>query len=733
MKGKFMKGVFFAVAIIGALSSASLFAQLETQAQHDARLQWWREARFGLFIHWGLYAVPAGEWNGKTNYAEWIRNNAHIPLEEYEKLVQMFDPNDFNADEWVRMAKDAGMKYIVITSKHHDGFCLFDSRFTDFDIMSTPFKRDVLKELSEACRKQGIKLGFYYSIMDWHHPDYLPRRDWEKDRPTAGANFDQYVQYMKNELKELLTNYGPIGVLWFDGEWEATWTEKYGRELYQYVRSLQPDIIINNRVGASRSGMEGFSQGKESAGDFGTPEQQIPATGLPGLDWETCMTMNDNWGYNSHDSNWKSAKDLTLMLADIASKGGNFLLNDGPRADGQFPMQSMTRLAEIGSWLRMNGESIYGTQASPFKKLAWGRCTQKAIDGGTRLFLHVFQWPVERKLVVPGIFNKTKPAYLLADPAKSPLAVNRNEDALVIDLQGIAPNPYDNIVVLDVEGRPDISDPPDIKSEFDIFLDTLDVSVTSGRANVKGRAFAAEVDPRAKPGALTRDVNTRLSAAEADPQTKPGAPAAAPAAVDIRYTLDGTVPSLSSLPVKGPIHVTDTSIVSARCFRDGQPVSATAQAAFTKVKPRPAAANIDVKPGALYSYYEGDWDNIPDFAKLRPAATGISSALDLSGKKRKEYYGFEFTGYLQIPKDGVVAFFVGSDDGSDLYIDDTLVVDNEGLHGMQEKRGLIALAAGPHPFRVRYFNKSGGDGLTVSYQMPGLSKQPVSGAMLGHR
>jgi len=686
MRRKFMKGVLFAVVLVGFLSSASLSAQLETQAQHDARLQWWREARFGLFIHWGLYAVPAGAWNGQTSYGEWIRNSAHIPLAEYDQFVQLFDPKEFNADEWVRMAKDAGMKYIVITSKHHDGFCLFDSRFTDFDIMSTSFKRDILKELSEACRKQGIKLGFYYSIMDWHHPDYLPRRDWEKDRPTAGANFDRYVQYMKNELKELLTNYGPIGILWFDGEWEATWNETYGRDLYQYVRSLQPDIIINNRVGASRSGMEGFSQGKESAGDFGTPEQQIPATGLPGLDWETCMTMNDNWGYNSHDANWKSAKDLTLMLVDIASKGGNFLLNDGPRADGQFPPLSTTRLAEIGAWLRTNGESIYGTQASPFKKLIWGRCTQKAIDGGTRLYLHVFQWPTERKLVVPGISGKTKLAFLLADPAKSPLAVTRSEDALVIDLPSIAPHPYDSVIVLDVEGRPDISDPPDIKSEFDIFLDGLDVTVTSSRANV-----------------------------------------------ELRYTLDGTVPSLSSPPVKGPVHLTDTSVVSARCFRDGKPVSAAARAAFTRIKPRPAAAGVDVKPGAFYNYYEGDWDAIPDFAKLQPAGAGVSSALDLSGKKRKEYYGFEFTGYLQIPKDGVYAFFVGSDDGSDLYIDDTPVVDNDGLHGMLEKRGLIALAAGPHPFRVRYFNKSGSDGLTVSYQLPGLPKQPVSGAMLGHR
>ncbi len=672
--------------LFAAFASLGLFAQLETQAQHDTRMKWWRDARFGLFIHWGIYAVPAGEWKGKTNYGEWIRQSAQIPIAEYDKFVKQFNPVKFNADEWVRLAKDAGMKYIVITSKHHDGFCIFDSKYTDYDVMSTPFKRDILKELSEACRKQGIRLCFYHSIMDWHHPDYLPRRDWEKDRSAAGAVFDRYVQHMKNQLKELITNYGPIGVLWFDGEWESTWNEKYGRDLYRYVRNLQPDIIINNRVGPSRSGMEGFSQDKESAGDFGTPEQQIPPTGLPGVDWETCMTMNDNWGYNSHDKNFKSAESLIRMLADIASKGGNYLLNIGPTSEGVFPPESIERLRQIGQWMNVNGESIYATQASPFKKLEWGRCTQKAIGGGTRLYLHVFNWPADGKLIVPGIYNKAKQAYLLADSKKAALKVSRKEDSLVLEVPAQAPDPLNSVVVLDVEGKPDVSDPPEIKSEFDIFMDALDVTVTSGRENI-----------------------------------------------EVRYTLDGSVPSAASPLAKAPIHLTGTTIVSARCFRNGKPVSGAAQAKFTKVNPRPAVQNISINRGVLYNYYEGDWDKVPDFSKLKPVQYGACSALDLSCKKRKEYYGFEFTGFIKVPKDGVYAFFVESDDGSKMYIGDELLVDNDGLHGLTEKRGLIALAAGLHPIRVCYFNKSGGEGLTVSYQGPGIAKQPVPAAILGHK
>lgn len=259
------------------------------------RIDWWREARLGLFIHWGLYSIPEGKWNGKTDHEVWIRKSAQIPLGKYNEFVSQFNPEKFNADQWVTMAKDAGMKYIVITSKHHDGFCLFDSKETDFDIMSTPFKRDILKELSDACAKQQITLCFYYSILDWHHPDYLPRMEWETDRPTKDADFEKYVTYMKNQLTELLAGYGKIGVLWFDGEWESVWTHERGRDLYKYLRKLRPDLIINNRVDKGRRDNAGMTIDSSFYGDFGTPEQEIPSIGLPGVDWESCMTMNDHW------------------------------------------------------------------------------------------------------------------------------------------------------------------------------------------------------------------------------------------------------------------------------------------------------------------------------------------------------------------------------------------------------------------------------------------------------
>ncbi len=281
MTTKISRTYVWIFALLLVTCATGLLAQRETPGEHDARMQWWREARFGMFIHWGLYSIPAGEWKGRTDHAEWIRTTAQIPLAEYEGFVSQFNPVKFNADEWVRTAKAAGVKYIVITSKHHDGFCLFDSKYTDFDVASTPFHRDILKELADACHRQDIKICFYHSIMDWHHPDYLPRRDWEKDRTTEGADFNRYVTYMKNELRELLTNYGDIGVLWFDGEWENTWNQDYGRDLYAYVRSLQPKIIVNNRVGAARNGMQGLTKEGEFGGDFGTPEQEVPATGIP--------------------------------------------------------------------------------------------------------------------------------------------------------------------------------------------------------------------------------------------------------------------------------------------------------------------------------------------------------------------------------------------------------------------------------------------------------------------
>jgi alpha-L-fucosidase len=362
----------------------------------------------------------------------------------------------FDARRWARLAKGAGMRYIVITTKHHDGFCLFDSKLTGWDVTGTPFQRDVMKELAEACRQEGLKICWYHSIMDWHHPDYLPRgpgspRPWDT-RPTADADFNRYVRYLEGQVRELVTNYGKIGVLWFDGEWEGTWTHQHGLDLYNYARSLDPQIIVNNRVDKGRQGMAGHTAAGGFAGDFGTPEQEIPATGLPGVDWETCMTMNDTWGFRKDDENWKSAAALLRNLIDIASKGGNFLLNVGPTAEGLIPEPSVERLEAVGKWMAVNGEAVWGTTASPFQKLPWGRATAKP----GRIYLHVFDWPKDR-LLVPGLETKVRKAYLLADPLRAPLPMAQatgNERGMVIQLPPKAPDAIASVVVVEVPGPP---------------------------------------------------------------------------------------------------------------------------------------------------------------------------------------------------------------------------------------------------------------------------------------
>jgi alpha-L-fucosidase len=432
------------------LAPAVRAATLETKEQRDARMAWWREARFGMFIHWGLYAVPAGEWKGQRTdkIGEWIMKNLRIPAAEYETLLPRFNPVRFDAREWVRIAKDAGMKYIVITSKHHDGFALFDSKASDYDVMATPFRRDILKELAAACQEAGIRLGFYHSILDWHHPDAQGPAfpDYEK---VKNPNWPRYVEsYMKPQLKELLTGYGPVAVLWFDGEWVGEWTEEQGRELDAFLRPLQPAILVNNRIGKGRQGMKGLTREGAFGGDFGTPEQEVPPMGLPGVDWESCMTMNDTWGYKHFDENWKSSEKLVRTLVDVASKGGNFLLNVGPTAEGLIPSPSVERLAAMGRWLRTNGEAVYGTSASPVPAPSWGRITRKP----GWLYLHVFEWPASGTLevAVPALPRK---AYLLADPARKPLEARAEGGVLKLKLPPAAPDPIASVVAVEVAER----------------------------------------------------------------------------------------------------------------------------------------------------------------------------------------------------------------------------------------------------------------------------------------
>ncbi len=326
---------------------------------------------------------------------------------------------------------------------------MYGTKLSPYNIVEfTPFHRDPLKELAAAARRQGMKLGFYYSIMDWHHPDAQAPNYPEYNSPNkVNPNFHRYVEtFLKPQLKELLTNYGDVAILWFDGDWIDDWTEADAREVYDYVRALRPGILVNNRVGKGRNGMQGFS-GPGGLGDFGTPEQEVPAQGLPGVDWESCMTMNDTWGFNSSDDNWKDTRTLVRTLVDVASKGGNLLLNVGPRADGTIPPESLARLAEMGHWLVANGQSVYGTHASPFpQQPSWGRLT----TAPGRLYAHVFTWPKDSTLVLPALRQAPTRAFLL--DGGMPLHVEATPDGVRVRLPRIPPSTIDAVVVLETKG-----------------------------------------------------------------------------------------------------------------------------------------------------------------------------------------------------------------------------------------------------------------------------------------
>jgi alpha-L-fucosidase len=388
------------------------------------RLKNLNEAKFGMFIHWGPYAVLAGEWNGQRGgrNGEWIMFDLKIPRGDYESMASNFNPVKFNAAEWAKLARDAGMRYMVITAKHCDGFAMYDSRITDYNIADwTPFKRDVCKELKAACNKQDIKLGFYYSHWwDWHEehaiagPSGGPYHDNNWDFPDRSKK--QSAIYIDGkslpQVKELVSNYDPY-IMWFDVPTGISQEQSF--KFLKAVRSQKPDIIINNRIG-------------NDMGDYGTPEQYIPS----GIStFEVCMTLNDTWGYKYYDHEWKSAKTIIQNLADIAHKGGNYLLNVGPTAEGIIPPASVRILQEVGKWMGKNGESIYGTTASPLGRLPFkGRCTAKP----GKVFVHVFEWPDNRELVIPGILSKIQKVYLLADPGQKPLPFKHQDGDLILEI-----------------------------------------------------------------------------------------------------------------------------------------------------------------------------------------------------------------------------------------------------------------------------------------------------------
>lgn len=456
-----MKSKFFPVLVCMVLLPLVGYSQ-QANVDHDKKMEWWREARLGMFIHWGPYAVWGGEYHGHRQRkigAEWIMNACKIPVAEYQQVAATFNPVKFDADKWVRLAKEAGMKYIVFTAKHHDGFAMFKSEASQFNIVDfTPYGKDILADLAKACRKYKIKLGLYYSqAQDWNNPGGAASRrtmDYGWANPDSvkidaytlahGGHWDpvqesrtmeKYIHTVAiPQVREILTGYGEISVLWWDTPTDMT--GEFARSLLVEAQKLQPDIITNDRL-----------KRPDFQGDFRTSEQKIPGAGDITRDWEACMTLNGSWGYKSWDHDWKTPETLIRNLIDIASKGGNYLLNIGPDALGEIPQPSIDRLNAVGQWMEVNGEAIYGTQGSPIGKPDWGCCTKKESKKGDILYLSVFDWPANGELFVKGI-SDVQSASLLA--GKTKLKTTRINGDLIIYLPEQAPDPIASVIKVNI-------------------------------------------------------------------------------------------------------------------------------------------------------------------------------------------------------------------------------------------------------------------------------------------
>ena len=408
---------------------------MSEHTERERRIAWWREAKFGMFIHWGLYALPAGEWHGKYHegIGEWIMFKARISIADYESLARKFNPTAFDADTWAQLAEDAGMKYMIITAKHHDGFAMFASKSNDFNIKdSTPFDRDPVAELAAACAKRNIRFGVYYSqAQDWHAPGgaiwdtpHEGVERWSETRwdPKQEGDFDKYLDTKAiPQVRELLTNYGPISVIWFDTPLDVMTIERAAR-LERTVHELQPDALVSGRLGGSHQA------DYDSEGD-----NRIPGA-LRSGDWETPATLNDTWGFKKHDHNWKQPDDVIFKLVDIVSKGGNYLLNVGPDSTGTIPGPSCDILRNVGKWIAVNGEAIYGAGPTPFgdELSTMNGARYRVTTKGDRLYLHLFEWE-DDSVELPRNQHNISRARMLANSAGE-LNVSSRGDSLIVEL-----------------------------------------------------------------------------------------------------------------------------------------------------------------------------------------------------------------------------------------------------------------------------------------------------------
>ena len=440
------------VAIVSVCTPPASLQQAPDPARAE-RLAWFHQAKYGLFIHWGLYAIPAGEWKGKRipGIGEWIMNRARVPVREYEQLAKQFNPVKYNAEEWVQLAKDAGMKYIVITSKHHDGFALYHSKVSKYNVVdATPFKRDVLKELAAACAKHKMPLGFYYSqAQDWHDPNGAGN-SWDFG-PNDKKDFDKYLrEKAEPQVRELLTDYGPVALVWFDTP--QMMNAERAQRFTDIVRSLQPKTLIDGRLGA--------------AGDYVTTGDNVIPPDVQSDAWEVPATINHTWGYKTYDHDWKSPGQITFKLVDIVSKGGNYLLNVGPMADGVIPRPSQDILRAVGEWLKVNGDAVYGAGPTPFGDELGEPSGKGAKDvRGQPLMLARTEWRVTTKpgklyftffaeprapFELPAMKNTIKRAYRLADGAPVDMKVDGGRTYLNIERPIF--DPMATVIVVEIDG-----------------------------------------------------------------------------------------------------------------------------------------------------------------------------------------------------------------------------------------------------------------------------------------
>jgi alpha-L-fucosidase len=661
-------------------------------------MQWWRDARFGMFIHWGLYSEAGGVWKGAflPGWSEWMLNRLKIPPAEYQaELMPRFDPVDFDAAAWVRAARDAGMGYMVVTTKHHEGFAIWDSDASDLDVAATRFGkpvadggrgRDPLKELADAAAAERMPLGLYYSLLDWAHPDYLPRRPWES-RSAEGADYSRYTDFMSAQVRELLGGeYGRVAILWGDGDWEHGMAEHRSDAIVAMARALQPGILVNDR----------WAQ----PGDYATPENAIPEAGLA-RPWETCMTLNDLWGYARDDDNVKLASTVTRMLVECVSKDGNFLLNVGPTGRGMIDGRTLGVLREVGQWMHTYGESVRGCGAAPLPTPNWGRITWRtSADGSATAYLHVREGPAGAgtDLRLPGVLDLPSSVRALGEDG-DPRAIAERDgaDTLIRIVADPAPAASGSPPVIAVrwDSAPAIARPPRIIDDVRIFIDSMPV----------------KFDP----------VSDQC---------------------EIRVTLDGSAPNVSS-PLASPgrdglpsVTVRDTCSLRAVTFWNGNPVGSETRAELTRVEPLAPIARTDSVPGLAVRLLEGTFDRVPS----RESLTGEGSAwradvpdVQLPADRPAENFAVLLTGFIEVSRAGIYRFGLSSDDGAILEIDSKVVIDHDGPHGASEKTGDIALGSGRHRISIRFFEATGSEALALRWRPPGTAElSPVPASRLTH-